>query len=252
MRHGFTLLELSIVLVIIGLIIGGITAGQGLIRAAELNSVISDVNKYKVAINTFKLKYNALPGDMNNATAYWGEAHATPATCKTTASTGTETCDGNGDGIVEPTNTGSDEDLRAWQHLANAQITSGQYNGIQDATTYMDIGINTPRSPISSASYWLHSTSWALGNRYFTKSGNLISFSAPVASNYPLGAVLSVVDAVQIDQKADDGIAHQGKIFGITSEDGASPGCSNDYGSSGNDYLLSISGVGCFLAFWLD
>ena len=73
MKNGFTLLELSIVMVIIGLIIGGITVGQDLIRSAELNSVVTDINKYKTAINTFNLKYNAMPGDMSNATSYWGD-----------------------------------------------------------------------------------------------------------------------------------------------------------------------------------
>ena len=56
-NQGFSLVELAIVLVIIGLITGGILTGQELIRASELNSVASDYNKVKTAINTFQLKY---------------------------------------------------------------------------------------------------------------------------------------------------------------------------------------------------
>jgi prepilin-type N-terminal cleavage/methylation domain-containing protein len=71
-RHSaFTLVELSIVLVIIGLIIGGVLAGRDLIRAAELRSLVSEVERYNSAVNAFKLKYNCLPGDCATATNFW-------------------------------------------------------------------------------------------------------------------------------------------------------------------------------------
>lgn len=61
-KLGFTLLELSIVLVIIGLIVGGVVAGQNLIRNAELNSIHSNFTQIKIALNNYRFKYNALPG----------------------------------------------------------------------------------------------------------------------------------------------------------------------------------------------
>src|SRR5579883_2923623 len=61
---GFTLIELSIVLVIIGLIVGGVLVGQDLIRAAQVRATISQIEKYNTAVNTFYGKYNALPGDI--------------------------------------------------------------------------------------------------------------------------------------------------------------------------------------------
>ena len=64
---GFSLVELSIVLVILGLLIGGILTGQSLIRAAELRSVTTQYQGYVTAVNTFRDKYFALPGDMPNA-----------------------------------------------------------------------------------------------------------------------------------------------------------------------------------------
>src|SRR5665213_3668360 len=66
---GFTLIELSIVLVIIGLIIGGILVGQDMIKAAEGRAQISQIEKYNQAVNTFKAKFGALPGDMAVSTA---------------------------------------------------------------------------------------------------------------------------------------------------------------------------------------
>ncbi|MFN7611184.1 MAG: type II secretion system protein, partial [bacterium] len=61
-RAGFSLIELAIVLVILGLLVGGIMSGQSLIRAAELRSVTSDLSRYESAVYTFRDKYSDLPG----------------------------------------------------------------------------------------------------------------------------------------------------------------------------------------------
>src|SRR3569833_319215 len=86
LKAAFTLVELSIVLVILGLLDGGVHTGQSLIRAAELRSVTTQYQRFLTAVQTFRDKYFALPGDMTNAHSYWGIAIATPATCVTTAS----------------------------------------------------------------------------------------------------------------------------------------------------------------------
>ena len=66
----FTLVELSIVLVIIGLIIGGVMVGQDLINAAKIRQQITQLEQIETQINTFKVKYNCLPGDCANATDF--------------------------------------------------------------------------------------------------------------------------------------------------------------------------------------
>ncbi len=114
--RGFTLIELSIVLVIIGLIVGGVLVWQELIRAAEVRAMISDKDKVSTAIFTFKDKYSYLPSDLPNATTML------------TTNTGYSIENGNGDGTIEdqcsvslpwPINT---EYLSIWPHLAAAGV----------------------------------------------------------------------------------------------------------------------------------
>ena len=71
-RVGFTLIEVSIVLVIIGLLAGGVLVGRDLIEAAKIRQQITQIEQFKAAVNTFRAKYNALPGDLlfTQATAF--------------------------------------------------------------------------------------------------------------------------------------------------------------------------------------
>lgn len=62
---GFTLIELSVVLVIIGLLAAGILVGKDLIEAAVIRQQISQFQKFDLAVNTFRTKYNGIPGDLD-------------------------------------------------------------------------------------------------------------------------------------------------------------------------------------------
>lgn len=152
-ESAFSLLELSIVLVIIGLLSAGILVGQSLIRAAELRSVTSDQQRYKTAINTFRDKYSALPGDMRNATAFWGKDNALCSTQTGTVAV-PGTCNGNNNGIWDLDMV---ENYRAWQHLSNAGVIEGSYSGYVTpalATTSPTIGTDVPASKMANK-YWI-------------------------------------------------------------------------------------------------
>lgn len=71
-KRGFTLIELSIVLVVIGLIVGGVLVGKDLIETSRIRQLGMELQQIKTAITTFRGKYDCLPGDCINATTYFG------------------------------------------------------------------------------------------------------------------------------------------------------------------------------------
>ena len=75
-QSGFTLVEIAIVLVIIGLLLGGILKGQEMITQAKIKNIINDFNSIFAAMNSYQDRYHALPGDEQNAStvARWGAA----------------------------------------------------------------------------------------------------------------------------------------------------------------------------------
>lgn len=261
MKTGFSLVELSIVLVILGLLTGGILGGQSLIKAAELRSVTTEFQQWQIATNTFKQKYFALPGDMTNASQFWGAADGdgTGTDCSDVVSTGTETCNGNGDGRIEITEEGTWTNgyLRAWQHMANAGLITGTYTGTRnpDGThhdTWHVAGWNVPTAKVGG------STGWGICESDMASFGkgvrNVLVLGAPGWTTEPccLGnsSALGGQDAWQIDTKMDDGNPAQGKITAIHGYDSGectSTGWDEDVDTS--EYLLNNTSPSCILFF---
>src|SRR5258706_14626672 len=75
-ESGFTLVEIAIVLVIIGLLLGGILKGQEMITQAKIKNVINDFNGVTAAVNSYQDRYRALPGDDLTAAGRWAGAQA--------------------------------------------------------------------------------------------------------------------------------------------------------------------------------
>lgn len=248
--RGFTLVELSIVLVIIGLIMGGILGGQELIRASELNSVLTDVNKYRVAMNTFKVKYNALPGDMKNAASYWPSATCANSVASNSNPTG---CNGNGNGIVELTSTQA-ESFRFWNHLNLSGILPGNYTGVAGPVSYGDevVGTNIPEAKITGMGVSIGS----FGN---VTTGNAFIYAADYGNNcIALAAdstaygdgygwiyreVLPPEDAANVDTKTDDGRPSKGKWRARPSS--ANPGCTTSDDANLAAYNLTNKAIAC-------
>lgn len=115
-NSGFTLVEISIVLVIIGLLIGGVLKGQEMINNAKINRIASDFEGVAAAIFSYQDRYRSLPGDDNGANARWG----------------TGVTNGNGNGALagnwNSTNNANESRI-FWQHLRNSNLIPGDTTG---------------------------------------------------------------------------------------------------------------------------
>lgn len=255
-RHGFTLVELSIVLVIIGLLVGAVLMGKDLIRAAELRSIVTGKERFVTALYAFKEKYNAIPGDFIDAQTIWGAA----ATC-TSAQTATATCNGDGDGQIERgvgSGTIGNEPFLFWKHLANAGLIQGNYWGIKDgSTSYATTANNAPSGKISSSLWYTENIDWAVGASWTWSYtyGNVLEFGLAKANEDPYVNVLTSAEMFALDAKIDDGKPGTGFLIGdrsntscVVKADGVTAAASTDYqtaiyktGSTSNQcYLLFI------------
>jgi prepilin-type N-terminal cleavage/methylation domain-containing protein len=249
MRAAFSLIELSIVLVILGLLTGGILTGQNLIRAAELRSVTTEFQTYQTAVMTFRDKYFAIPGDMRNATDFWEES-ASGASCATSTAAGT--CNGDGSGTIDSLST-SNERYRFWQHLTLASLIEGGYSGVQGSGSAADsvIGENVPASKSSNAGWSVYNSVITAGGSttfYAGDYGNYLIFGADGGtSNTTNNPALKPEEAWNIDTKIDDGKPGAGKIIARYWNDACATASSNtDYDSP---YKLTDDSIQCALFF---
>jgi len=255
-RAGFTLIELSIVILVIALLTAGIIAGRSLIRAAELREMVSEYDRHVKAIQEFQDKYNQLPGDMTNATTYWGTD-----TCPTSAASSPKiaTCNGSGDGkIGTSTATGtvtagpgatSEEWFRAWQHLADAGLITGIYSGTQGSAGALQavVGTNIPQSKVSNAGWLLmyflttSTSSDIWGDNY----GHIFQFGAGNTTNDRNTApALTPSEALDLDMKLDDGTPGSGKIRSWRTNKNAN--CTeNDSSQTNATYKTSYTSPAC-------
>lgn len=247
-NQAFTLIEMSIVLVIIALLIGGVFAGQSLIRASELRAFTTQYQGIKTALDSFKDKYGWIPGDMPDATNYWPAA-AAGAACITTASM-TATCNGNGDKLITDPGIGgqvSNELWRFWQHLALAGFIQGSYDGISGGGAYYWINskTNAPLGKINNSGWFTYNWgSGAMGAGWYNGNyANTLEFGTMNGGDAS-GVVFKPSELWNIDTKIDDGKPGTGIL---TLRTGTLDQCTTSTSTTdyAGDYLNSSNTVAC-------
>lgn len=239
-QSGFTLVELAVVMIIIGLLIGGVLKGQELINNAQVTSTVAQVKGIEAAVSTFRDTYSALPGDI-----------LTPATrlpnCGAAGG-----CNSAGDGNgrlansvgVTPVGT---EGARFFVHLNAADLLTGIVPGTNVP------GENFPEAKIRGNAIQAGDVA-AVGNltgatfSAGASSGLYLAISQPAGATItaPQGAGLRPSEAQRIDTKLDDGMPGTGSARGIGGGAGGATDCASAATAAGT-YNTAQSASNCGL-----
>lgn len=265
-KIGFTLVELSIVLVIIGLVVGGILVGKDLIDSAKTRSQISQIERYQAALNTFKLKYGYLPGDITDPTASEFGFIAR----------GIYPGQGDGNAIVEGTLNHADpggswgllilsgETAVFWRDMTTAKLLDGGSNtrssiicgpGCTGGAFTGNFGDYLPAASIGNGNY-IHIYSITKQN-YF---GLSIPTSYLANAQITASTGLTVSQAYTIDNKLDNGLPQTGRVTANYintstvgwSANAATASATTCFDTTSGNYSIgqnSGNGINCALSF---
>jgi prepilin-type N-terminal cleavage/methylation domain-containing protein len=253
--RGFTLIEISIVIVIIGLLAASIIIGKDLIEAAQLRRALSQLSEFNLAMRTFQNKYGDLPGDIPTEKAEELGLFSMAIAQQLPRGSG----DGNGyiDGACDATlyvNCPRGEQLVFWKHLSEAGFISN-LSGIIDADGRPE-NINAMDSQTvltylpefrlgSGMTVEIHRYA---GNQYFHLNRMVNLLGVGDADYRP---ALTPMQASAVDIKLDDGMPNNGTVRATSSSPiNPPPQINCDYVLGAPENAISYPGAGLPPACW--
>ena len=236
-QAGFTLVELAIVMIIIGLLIGGVLKGQELIGNAQVTATVAQVKGIEAATSTFKDTYAAIPGDILNPGA---RLPSCAGTCAVAAP--------NGNGRLEtaPGAAPGPEAIGYFPQLSAAGLMTGIVPG-GAATAF---GTNFPAAKISGNGIIIGSIQTitagltdAIGTDG-SSAGLYLAVVNQVLAGGNGNVGLKPTEALRIDTKLDDGVPGGGSVLGFG---GANCGTANTAGGAPGTYATATNNATCGL-----
>lgn len=200
-QNGFTLVEISIVMIIIGLLIGGTFGGMKLIENMQVNKTVQDLKSIESATLTFRDTYGRLPGDMPNTAARL--PNCTVAPCAT---------GGNGNRSIGAADlawaaiTTADENFTFWHHLQAADLLSLGMKNVADTA----FGEGQPEAAIGGG-FRVSDANFDVGCSRFARTMLIVADLADSALAHPRN--VSCTALVSMDRKMDDGMPYNGKMI---------------------------------------
>ena len=253
-EKGFTLVELSIVMIIIGLLIGGILKGQELIANARLASAISKVKAIDAAMNTFRDSFAGLPGDID----YTRLPNCTTATKCGAIATNTAGIGNNQIGATTSAGaaqTSSSENIVAWAQLAATDLLGGIRNdataaNIVAGTTVPNaevpgqiyIGYQTGAVPTTATTATVPRAGHYLLIHNGIAGGGGATSTAATATSATGTTTLTPSQASRIDTKLDDGMPNSGAVLAMGTA--AAAGCASSNAATGT-YVSANAAADC-------
>ncbi|MES2729835.1 MAG: prepilin-type N-terminal cleavage/methylation domain-containing protein [Pseudomonadota bacterium] len=241
-QRGFTLVELAIVLVIVGLLISGILKGQELIANAQVNASVSKAKAIEAAVITFRDNYYYLPGDITNPGT---KLQNCTAECATSG-------DQNNRIGTLATFTGTkaigsySEDMAAFPHLAAANLLGE----VAVDVSALEFGNSAPSAPIGGGFLIGVSSGQTLAGHTATtlpQAGHYLGLvNSASAAIDDTSTVMTPAQSERFDRKMDDGAPNTGSVNAIGVVAAGATQCATAATNAGL-YAVSVAGVNCGL-----